>query len=719
MKREKGSSNNIFIRLLNFFESDFNRVFGEKNNFYYYLGALPTLMLIILFLSGIYLFIYYSISVDTTYESIKYIMTEAPLGAQIRSLHRYAADAMVFFTGLHMFRLIFEGKFKNHRKLAWITGVIMLFIILVQGITGYIMPLDGTARFLMEKTSEILASLRIAGDTLPRSFSSTAFLGKWIMWVILIIHLAIPMMLVVFLFIHIKRVSRAKLFLPQPLYVGFSIFMVLFSFIFTVKLIEPADAEFLPYLVQMDWFFNFLAPFMEKDFHPLLLFFLFIGTTALIGALPWIGGKEKVEYSVRDLSKCRGCSICARDCPYHAIHMRQRTDKGNYKLEAVVDENICSGCGVCVGSCDFGSISLLDRSLDDIKNEIKNAVKRDKTGKKWIGAICRHKRSLFSENASGEVEGLPGIQLIDVPCVGMLGTSLLKMSQEAGAKGLLVGACPTGDCKFREGNETFHERMEGKRKPELAKANTDFPIVSLRFNRADAGEFIKEASQKMAQYSEQSKGAGAKVRIYSFLNFTNRTLPAIRSVLAICLFVVLFYLGAASDIGTFPLDKSKFLFRVDFFHLTANKSCNIGEIPASEYEKAAARMGGTIKLDELSKEARERILEAARENVREKLCSRERLPVELQFLVDGKLIYKKLYQPGGIQKDGLTYVLYKGYLKPGEQTIQIIATEIDGEKSLKEFKFEKRDVYEGGSVYFVDFEPNENKLYLRTGKREF
>lgn len=45
--------------------------------------------------------------------------------------------------------------------------------------------------------------------------------------------------------------------------------------------------------------------------------------------------------------KCRGCSICAKNCPFSAITMENKL--------AVVGGG-CTGCGVCVEKCPFGAI---------------------------------------------------------------------------------------------------------------------------------------------------------------------------------------------------------------------------------------------------------------------------------------------------------------------------------------------------------------------------
>ncbi|MFO1471885.1 MAG: cytochrome b N-terminal domain-containing protein [Turneriella sp.] len=365
----------FFLGLFTRAETAINHVWGERWNFFYYLGSLPIILLFILLFTGLFMFIYYNMSVSSSYDSVKYMTEHAMFGRFMRNLHRYAADAMMFFVILHLLRILFEEKFQNHRTLAWITGLIILMLMLVQGITGYILPLDSTARFVMEKTSEILAGLKVFGDTLPRSFSSPALLGKWIMWVVLIVHLIIPLFFVLLLFIHLLRVSRAKLFPPKHITIAFIAILAIYTLVIPIPMAGKAEAEKLPQLLQPDWFYLFFAPVFENRLG-IYIWFATGATVFGLFALPWLLKRRKIVPAVVTADKCTGCGLCAIDCPYQAMHMValspsvgtatslppgntvERKDESHHKFLVSIDTNVCSGCGVCSGSCAYGAISF-------------------------------------------------------------------------------------------------------------------------------------------------------------------------------------------------------------------------------------------------------------------------------------------------------------------------------------------------------------------------
>lgn len=59
--------------------------------------------------------------------------------------------------------------------------------------------------------------------------------------------------------------------------------------------------------------------------------------------------KHLMKYTI-DADKCKGCTLCARNCPVNAI-------SGTVKQPHVIDTSKCIKCGACMDKCRFGAIS--------------------------------------------------------------------------------------------------------------------------------------------------------------------------------------------------------------------------------------------------------------------------------------------------------------------------------------------------------------------------
>ena len=59
--------------------------------------------------------------------------------------------------------------------------------------------------------------------------------------------------------------------------------------------------------------------------------------------------KSLLKYSI-DPSKCKGCSLCARQCPADAI-------TGEVRSPFTINQDKCVKCGACISTCKFGAIS--------------------------------------------------------------------------------------------------------------------------------------------------------------------------------------------------------------------------------------------------------------------------------------------------------------------------------------------------------------------------
>src|SRR3990167_8162955 len=95
----------------------------HANSLPYILGGITLTGFVILFVTGIYLAQFYHPHPADAHESVTYIITGAPLGDLVRSIHFWTAQIVTVTVLLHMLRVLFTGAYKRPREINWYVGL--------------------------------------------------------------------------------------------------------------------------------------------------------------------------------------------------------------------------------------------------------------------------------------------------------------------------------------------------------------------------------------------------------------------------------------------------------------------------------------------------------------------------------------------------------------------------------------------------------------------
>ena len=109
-------------------------------NPFYWLGALAVVAFVIQGITGSIMLLYYVPSPTTAYASTLYIFQNVSYGQFLETVHLYTAYAMIMLAFMHMMRGYFVSVHKKPREIMWVTGMVMGFVTLGFGFTGYLLP---------------------------------------------------------------------------------------------------------------------------------------------------------------------------------------------------------------------------------------------------------------------------------------------------------------------------------------------------------------------------------------------------------------------------------------------------------------------------------------------------------------------------------------------------------------------------------------------------
>lgn len=188
-------------------------------NWLYTLGFASIAVLIIQALTGIVLAMYYAPTPDHAYDSVQYVMTELPFGDLIRGIHHWGASAMVVLVVLHMLVVFVMGAYKYPRELTWVVGVLLLFVTLGFGFTGYLLPWDEKAYWATTVGTNMVGTIPVVGGVLVRIVRGGAELGALTLTRFYAAHvMLLPLAIAGLVGIHLFMVIRQGVSVPPSLW---------------------------------------------------------------------------------------------------------------------------------------------------------------------------------------------------------------------------------------------------------------------------------------------------------------------------------------------------------------------------------------------------------------------------------------------------------------------------------------------------------------------
>ncbi|ASN05519.1 menaquinol-cytochrome c reductase cytochrome b subunit [Virgibacillus necropolis] len=134
--------------------------------FVYCFGGLTFFVTVIQILSGMFLTMYYVPDIENAWKSVYYLQTEVAHGQIVRGMHHWGASVVIVMLLLHTLRVFFQGAYKKPRELNWMIGVLLFFVMLGLGFTGYLLPWDNKAYFATEVGLNIAEQVPFIGEQL-------------------------------------------------------------------------------------------------------------------------------------------------------------------------------------------------------------------------------------------------------------------------------------------------------------------------------------------------------------------------------------------------------------------------------------------------------------------------------------------------------------------------------------------------------------------------
>ncbi|MEQ8787326.1 MAG: cytochrome b N-terminal domain-containing protein [Pirellulaceae bacterium] len=257
--------------------------------FRYVTGSMLVFAFVTQVVTGLFLWMAYSPSSQTAWESVYYIQYQMAGGWLLRGVHHFMAQVMIVVMGLHLLQVIVDGAYRAPREVNYWLGIVLMQLVLGLGLTGYLLPWDQKGYWATNVATNLMTLVPLVGQELQKVALGGGEYGHHTLTRFFAMHAGVlPALVVVFLGAHVALFRRhgitAKVtpgrpdqyFWPkQVLYDGIGCLVMLIVVVGLVmyfngaELGAPADPSKQYSAARPEWYFLFLfqlLKYFESEF---------------------------------------------------------------------------------------------------------------------------------------------------------------------------------------------------------------------------------------------------------------------------------------------------------------------------------------------------------------------------------------------------------------------------------------------------------------------
>ena len=249
----------------------------------YVWGSTLSFCFVVQILTGLVLWMAYSPSSATAWESVYYIQNEMTGGWLLRGLHHYTAQAMHVLLVLHLLQVVVDGAYKAPREVNYWFGLVLLFLTLGLGLTGYLLPWDQKGYGATKVATSLAGIVPVVGPSIQKLIVGGSDYGHHTLTRFFALHAGVlPGLMIAAIVAHVALFRKHGITAKQPyrkpdanfwpdqvLMDGVACLAVTGAVLyFTVKhhgaeLYAPADATQPFNAARPEWYFLFLFEFLK------------------------------------------------------------------------------------------------------------------------------------------------------------------------------------------------------------------------------------------------------------------------------------------------------------------------------------------------------------------------------------------------------------------------------------------------------------------------
>ncbi len=191
------------------------RVPVHTQEVWYYLGGMTLFLFVVQVVTGILLLLYYRPSATEAYESVQFIVSQVEFGWLVRNMHSWSANLLVGLALAHFVSVFLLKSYRKPREMTWVSGMLLLFLMLGFGFSGYLLPWNEVSFFATKVGTGIAGAVPFVGKFLLRLLRGGDDVTGATLSRFYALHVAIlPAAATVLVALHLLLVQRQGMSLP-------------------------------------------------------------------------------------------------------------------------------------------------------------------------------------------------------------------------------------------------------------------------------------------------------------------------------------------------------------------------------------------------------------------------------------------------------------------------------------------------------------------------
>jgi len=167
--------------------------------------------------TGTLLWMFYSPSAQTAWESVYFLQYQVWGGWFLRGVHHYMAQAMIVLLVLHLMQVVIDGAYRAPRELNFWFGALMMGVTLALSLTGYLLPWDQKGYWATAVATNLMAEVPLIGPAIQKIVVGGVEYGHHTLTRFFALHAGVlPAMLIGLVVVHIYLFRKHGIHVKEP-----------------------------------------------------------------------------------------------------------------------------------------------------------------------------------------------------------------------------------------------------------------------------------------------------------------------------------------------------------------------------------------------------------------------------------------------------------------------------------------------------------------------